>query len=233
MRASLAARIEELSQVGFDLTAQMSWRELCEACPEVPLPLPPGSLPGTALLVGNTKTLWNRFLSVADLERRNPLDSWTRQVFEAKFPELGAGPLSGEIFYPFEAPPRMLSFTKLAVAFGLGAEAPCHLLMRPREGSWWALRALVLIPGDPPPTRGRPPAPEHPCLGCPKPCIPVLEELMARPQARGLDWLALRESCPKGLESRYGAHQTRYHYTHDPLALCPDRGPGDGAEAAE
>lgn len=102
----------------------------------------------------------------------------------------------------------------MAEAIGFAALSPSHLSLHPEHGPWIGLRAIVIAerPYEGP---ARPPLP-RPCDGCERPCMGALDEALARGDAASWrDWLAVRDACPVGRGSRYGAAQIRYHYTKD------------------
>ena len=67
-----------------------------------------------------------------------------------------------------------LPFQRIAVAAGLGVLAPTQLVIHPMYGPWFALRAVVLVDGEPPPSR---PIPTVPC--CTSDCAARLEIALA------------------------------------------------------
>jgi len=93
----------------------------------------------------------------------------------------------------------------LAVATGLGALAPSHLVIHPAYGPWFALRAAVVLDGTPPPMRPRLAQPCH----CDHTCTTVLERAQRSTDWR--DWLAVRDACSLR-DARYSDAQIRFHY---------------------
>lgn len=154
------------------------------------------------LLVGNTRALWPRFVAArADPELAaapHPLDRYTERTLAAAFP-------AAPIFYGHRAyADGFLPMQRLAVATGLAAMAPTHLVVHPIYGPWFALRAVVTLPGAPP---TRAPIP-RPCT-CTGACTAALER--ARGSGRWQDWLAVRDACTLRAW-RYGDEQVDYHY---------------------
>jgi epoxyqueuosine reductase QueG len=92
----------------------------------------------------------------------------------------------------------------LAVATGLGALAPSHLVIHPVYGPWFALRAAVVIDGEPP----RCAAIAQPCR-CDAACSDALKRAQRSIDWR--DWLALRDCCTLR-DWRYRDDQVRFHY---------------------
>lgn len=176
------------------------------------------------LLVGNTRALWPLFVAWlrADPTRIDapaPLDAYTQEALGAASRHLPGEPL---IRWTWGAPPHGVAMAHLAEAHRLAWRAPTGLLIHPRWGPWFALRAAVLVDDAAPPAN-RPPPP--PCVSCPHACEPALAALMGPggPKAPShgelrrdwTGWLALRAACPVGREHRYSEAQIRYHYTLD------------------
>jgi hypothetical protein len=154
------------------------------------------------ILIGNTRALWPRFTEAmrdpALAAERDPLDRYTERSVDAAFP--GARIYHGHRRYDGAFVPLQ----HIAVASGLGALAPNHLVIHPTYGPWFALRAVVAIDGQPP--ASRPIA--LPCR-CDASCATVLAR--AQQSTDWQDWLSVRESCT--LRSwRYSDDQIRFHY---------------------
>ncbi|HEX7836598.1 MAG TPA: hypothetical protein VF469_03995 [Kofleriaceae bacterium] len=162
-------------------------------------------LAGTArlgILIGNTRALWPRFTEAmrepALAAERDPLDRYTERCIGAAFP--GARIYYGHRCYDGAFVPLQ----RIAVAAGLGALAPSRLVIHPIYGPWFALRAAVVVDGEPPVRRPIP----LPCR-CDASCATVLER--AQRSSNWRDWLAVRDTC--SLRSwRYTDDQIRFHY---------------------
>lgn len=155
------------------------------------------------ILIGNTRALWPRFTdAMRDPElaaEHEPLDRYTERWIDAAFP--GARIYYGHRRYGGAFVPLQ----HLAVATGLGALAPSRLVIHPIYGPWFALRAAVVIAGEPPPARS-PIA--QPCR-CGESCTAALAR--ARRSTDWRDWVALRDAC--SLRAwRYSDDQVRFHY---------------------
>ena len=157
------------------------------------------------LLVGNTRALWPRF----EAARRDPelaaslhpLEHYTERVVDAAFP-------GARVYYAHRHyGGGYLPLQRLAVATGLGALAPSHLVIHPVHGPWFALRAVVVIAGEPPAT-----APVERACRCDATCTTALATALAAdgPEAWRA-WLAVRDACVLRA-SRYSDDQIRYHY---------------------
>jgi hypothetical protein len=155
------------------------------------------------LLIGNTRALWPPFqAALADpalAQERDPLDRYTERAIGAAFP--GARIYFGHRAYGGAFVPLQ----HLAVATGLGALAPSHLVIHPVYGPWFALRAAVVLDGTPPPV---PPRLALPCH-CDHPCTTVLEHAQRSTDWR--DWLAVRDACSLR-DWRYSDAQILFHY---------------------
>ena len=195
--------LAQLAAAGFDLAHAF---DAAAAAREPGLsPLAGGGRLG--ILVGNTRALWPRFAAAlaepALAADPHPLQRYTEQAIDAAFP-------GARIFYGHRRyGGAFLPLQRLAVATGLGALAPSQLVVHPIYGPWFALRAAIVVEGDPP--SARPPIPQ-PCR-CGAACA---DALAAARTATGPDawraWLAVRDACPLR-DHRYGEDQIRYHYT--------------------
>lgn len=155
------------------------------------------------ILIGNTRALWPPFTEAmrdpALAAERDPLDRYTERSIDAAF--RGARIHYGHRRYDGAFVPLQ----RLAVATGLGALAPSHLVIHPIYGPWFALRAVVVIDGEPP--ASRPPIPP-PCR-CDGSCTAALARAQRSSDWR--DWLAVRDRCSlRGW--RYGDDQLHFHY---------------------
>ncbi|MEO7096866.1 MAG: hypothetical protein ABI175_26645 [Polyangiales bacterium] len=153
--------------------------------------------PRLGLLVGNTRALWPVF-SAARRDEPDPLDRYTERTLADAYP--------GATIYFTHRPESgaFLPFTRLAVATGFAALAPSHLVIHPIYGPWIALRALVVIDGEPP---AREPI-TKPCV-CAEPCRSALAA--ALPSTDWRAWLAVRDACPMRAH-RYDDDQIAFHY---------------------
>lgn len=159
--------------------------------------------PRLGLLIGNTRALWPRFTEAmrdpALAAERDPLDRYTERSIDAAFP-------GARIYYGHRRHAgAFVPLQHLAVATGLGALAPSHLVIHPVYGPWFALRAAVVLDGEPPAARR--PIPQ-PCQ-CDASCTAALARAQRSSDWR--DWLAARDSC--SLRAwRYSDDQVRFHY---------------------
>jgi hypothetical protein len=154
------------------------------------------------LLVGNTRALWPVFSDALRdpglAAERDPLDRYTERVIDAAFP-------GARIYYahrPYGG--AFVPLQHLAVATGLGWLSPGRLVIHPIYGPWFALRAAVVIEGEPPVR-----APIAPPCQCTASCTTVLARAQQTMDWR--DWVAVRDGC--SLRTwRYSEDQIRYHY---------------------
>ena len=157
------------------------------------------------LLVGNTRALWPR---IVERFRARP----TPHPFEEYVEETCAKIEDARCWFAHRRYDggAFLPFQRIAVASGLGTLAPTQLVIHPEYGPWFALRAIVLVAGEPT-TRRLPIA----CT-CGTACMDALSRAQA---ASGPDawraWLAVRDSCTIGRNFRYSDDQIVYHYTKD------------------
>lgn len=166
--------------------------------------------PRLGLLVANTRALWPVFRARRRAEP-DPLDRYTERSVAAAFPD-------APVYFAHRAEAgAFLPFTRLAVATGLAALAPSHLVIHPVFGPWIALRALVAIEGEPPPR-----APIAKPCACAEPCQRALAA--ALPSTDWRAWLAVRDACTLRAH-RYSDEQIAFHYEH----AWSDLGPGSSA----
>ena len=154
------------------------------------------------LLIGNTRALWPRFTeAMRDPElaaTRDPLDRYTERAIDAAFP-------GARIYYSHRRyDGAFVPLQHVAVAAGLGALAPSRLVIHPIYGPWFALRAAVVIDGEPPDRR-----PLLPPCHCDARCAAVLAH--AQQSGSWQDWLAVRDACSLR-DWRYSEDQIRFHY---------------------
>jgi methylmalonic aciduria homocystinuria type C protein len=202
---ALPAPIARLIEAGFDLVhpfdADAAARE-----PGLGLLAAPAGDGRLGILVGNTRALWPRF--IAALARPelaadpHPLERYTEATIDAAFP--GARIYYGHRRYGGAFVPLQ----RLAVATGLGALAPSHLVIHPVYGPWFALRAVVLVDAAAPPAR---PPIGQPCRCGPACAGALAAALAARGPGAWRAWLGVRDACALR-EHRYGEDQIRYHY---------------------
>jgi len=192
-----------LADAGFDLVHDFD-TALLAGVPELEPLVDPARRRG--LLVGNTRALWPVFLAARAADpalaaAADPLERYTEDQLARAFPgepTWFSHRRYGGAFLPFQ---------RIAVAAGLGALAPTQLVIHPVHGPWFALRAIVVLAGEPPPAR--PALPAYRCTGS-------CELRLAEARASGGDWrawLAVRDACCVGRNERYSDDQIAYHYT--------------------
>ncbi len=237
-RTIAAELARDLAGVGLDLTHPfcLAWYEDA-VTPTQRLPWS-RRRDALALLVGNTRAMWPRFL--ADLARRDeiatasdPLDRWIEEAVDSVTRSLGR---AHEVVFAHEAPPRRRPMQEIAVRAGFAPLSPGHLLAHPVYGPWFAVRAVLVVdvagPGG---TAGVTAAP---CAGCAAPCRVAFEHACAVADARvepsrlheqWEPWLAVRDACPVGTAHRYGEDQILFHYARRwPIAAGKNDGEGAG-----
>lgn len=151
------------------------------------------------VLVGHTRALWPVFRAQLDAGEADPLDRYTERSLEAAFP--GARIYYGHRRYDGAFVP----LGQLAREIGAGVLAPSHLLIHPVYGPWLALRAVVLLDGEPPVTA---PLAAQPCQ-CDARCAGALAVALRSTSWR--DWLAVRDACSLRTY-RYSDDQIAFHY---------------------
>jgi methylmalonic aciduria homocystinuria type C protein len=158
------------------------------------------------LLVGNTRALWPHFTEAMRdpglAGEADPLDRYAEQSIDAAFaPRAGARIYYGHRRYG----DAFVPLQHIAVAAGLGALAPSRLVIHPIYGPWFALRAVVLLDGEPPA--------RHP-IAAPCQCDASCAEALARAlrSTEATDWIAVRDSCHLKTH-RYSDDQVQFHYS--------------------
>ena len=190
-----------LADDGFDLTHAFDTTLIAPLVPPALIAKRRG------VIVGNTRALWPRFLAAYHADRElaaspDPLDRYTELAVARAYPGAPAW------FSHRRYDGAFVPFQKIAAVAGLGVLMPTQLVIHPLYGPWFALRALVLVDGEPPP---------HvlPTLSC---CTSDCTARLDAALASGGDWrawLAVRDACNVGRAFRYGDQQIAYHYTKD------------------
>lgn len=120
-----------------------------------------------ALLIGNSKALWEPFKAKADLSVINPLDEYTVNVIsQVCQSDLSANEVPYAVYFTHNAPgqDRIIAFQKLVHAIGFAyLDASMHLCVHPSKnfgfdhsdletnfslleyGPWFALRAVIVF----------------------------------------------------------------------------------------
>jgi len=189
-----------LADAGFDLAHELDTR-IAAAEPGLECL---GGTERRGILVGNTRALWPKFVAaMRDPELAaapHPLERYTERTIDAAFPK-------ARVFYGhrrYEG--AFLPMQRLAVATGLGALAPCQLVIHPIYGPWFALRAVIVLDGSPV---------VHAPIAKPCRCDAACAETFHAALVAGADWrawLAVRDACVLRAW-RYDDEQIRYHYT--------------------
>ena len=217
MRASLA-------DVGLDLAQVCSTAQLADVA--APLIADAHAAVGRsnalAVVVGNTRALWPQFVAAvradtALAESPHPLDRYVERHINDAVKNVATRALVafGHCRGSHGFPPLQ----RIADAAGLGWLAPNHLLIHEIHGPWIALRALIVLDLDAPPTSPRVSSAPRGCT-CAQTSAPLVAAATA---ASGTDawraWLSVRDACPVGKSSRYSDEQLIYHYTHNRSVL--------------
>jgi hypothetical protein len=209
------------TNAGFDLLHPFSVALYNAQAPEAERLPNPGRADALGLLFGNTRHLWSPFVRAYEADPAlqadsHPLDAYVTQTLPALL--AGVTTRLTRLVYSHVTVPRPFPMQRLADRAGFSALSPSHLAIHADHGPWFALRAVAVVDVAGP---ERAPEPVRPCAGCSAPCVPALEravqlsgpQLDARAIAAQADaWIAVRDACPLGKESRYGEAQLAYHY---------------------
>jgi hypothetical protein len=179
------------------------------------------------ILIGNTRKLWGRFVAALQSDAtlgnsENPLDAYVTE----KIANIAAQttPHRHDVILSHVTQPRTFPIQRLAELVGFAAVSPSHLAIHPLHGPWLALRAVVVFDVQGPDQAL--PEPQRPCSNCSAPCLGALERAVAASGTpltstaiadHAAAWIAVREVCPVGKDSRYGDSQLAYHYARSRL----------------
>jgi len=147
-----------MSPLRYDALVSPGWRAV-EVAPGL-------RVRSVVLLASGGPTFFRAFARVRGsfAQTRDPLDAYTRRLV--------GGALAGEdalAAYPFERRAgEHADFVALGREAGLGSPSRLGVLVHPRYGPWFALRALVFCERETMAPQG--PLDFAPCEGCPAPC---------------------------------------------------------------
>jgi methylmalonic aciduria homocystinuria type C protein len=200
---------QALADAGFDLVHEVDTAAIAR---ELALPWLADPARRRGVVVGNTRALWPKFLAARRTDPElaaapDPLDRYTERTLARVF----AGDRVWLAHARYDG--AWIPIQRIAAAAGLGHVAPTGLVIHPTFGPWIALRAVVTLPGEPPPRR----APARPPCRCGEACQRAFAR--AAETCAADDWIAVRDACPVGRAHRYGDDQLRYHYTKDRALL--------------
>lgn len=183
-----------------------------------------GSPANLALVIGNTRALWEPFLAALNddpalLSGAHPLYQYTEQRIRR-----AASGIERRwcLRWSHSGGERLVAMQRLADAAGLAYLSESQLSVHAEYGPWIGLRAALSI--DLPGPSGPAPQLQHPCGGCSGRCRPALDRAIAAitgtvdaaAVAQNWQlWLACRDACPTGRQYRYGEEQILYHYRKD------------------
>lgn len=203
----LTALAGQLARAGFDLVHSFDART---AVAETGAAI---DLVGQAVgvFVGNTRALWPAFTAAraADAElatAQHPLDLYSERTIDRAAQALS----NARVFYTHRTyAGAFLPMQRLAAAAGIATLAPTQLLIHPTYGPWFALRALIICDGEPPPRVRLPPV----CT-CDARCTDAFARAVSSTgPERWRAWLAVREACTVGRDYRYSDEQIEHHYS--------------------
>lgn len=187
-----------------------------------------GSRAHLAVVIGNTRALWPKFLLALRAEPEllsepHPLYRYTERAISAACAHL---PQPFSLRWSHAGGAGLVAMQRLAHVAGLAYLSESQLSVHPVYGPWLGLRAAVslALPGPSTP----PPQLNHPCGSCAGQCRPAFERALdaaslgagSAALQRSVEdhwrlWLACRDACPTGRAHRYDDAQIRYHYVKD------------------
>jgi methylmalonic aciduria homocystinuria type C protein len=242
----LHAELARLAARGLDVAQVFDARAVADA---VALPWLGDPARPVGVMIGNTRALWPalRAARAADRELRasdDPVQLYVERAVDAVARALGGA--RARVWYSHRRyAGAFVPFQRVAVAAGLGAMTAAQLVVHPTYGPWFALRAIVTLPGVPPAgaapiddtdlardvTRNVTPDATRAGADDDAMAAALARALAARGPDAWRAWLAVRDACPIGRAYRYGDAQIRYHYTKDRDAL--DEIDGDGGDGGD
>lgn len=229
--AWLVAQRAAFEGVGLDIVAPLStgaWARAQAERPGIGRIDSHGRADAIALVVGNTRAAWPRWLDAIaarpDLrDSADPIDrctdAWLAEV-------VATSPVAATVHPAWRVGDGAVSMLRAAELAGLAHVGPAHLAVHPAHGPWFAIRAVVTY--DAPWSLPAPPPAPDPCTGCSAPCVDAMRAATpdgSAPTAAGVAdrwraWVAVRDACPVGRPARYDDAQVRYHYTRDAGVLA-------------
>lgn len=229
----IASRVEVACiEAGLDLVHPFQVAGYNDAAPDAERLDDLGRPDALGILIGNTRKLWPAFTRAFQTDAvlasgGNPLDTYVTTRLN-RILSL-ATTKKTRIVWSYVTVPRAFPIQRLAESVGLAAISPSHLAIHPLHGPWFALRAVVVVDvAGPAPAAAKL---ERPCRGCSAPCLPALERALAASgsplssaaiASHATEWIAVRDACPVGPGSRYGAAQLAYHYAPARSRITPE-----------
>jgi len=218
MTASITQRVaSRLVPWGIDLVWPLqiaSYNATLDDRPDLILPFPEDTL---ALLVANTRRMWNPFRTWCE-ERvlpAAPLDSYVEQAVKAATLE----ERETIVYWAHDtAPGKLVAMNRAGSASGQVMTDQSHLSVHPEFGPWLAFRALIVIPGVVGPSEISHRNSFEELI--PQQGAPIISDLVDKATQDPADWekwLAVRDCVGGyvGAKHRYSQIQIQYHYTHD------------------
>lgn len=158
------------------------------------------------LLIGNTKSIWPKFKNWYDKEGyniANPFDTYvTKSISKAVHED-------GMIYWGYETQNYLIALQQVARVSGFAYLDPnLHLCVHPQFGSWFSLRAVLLLPNE--------------CF-LPKPI--EVDSLVTQEEQEEIKqlslvenpdwkhWVKLRSVPQIGKNEKFSEEQILYHYT--------------------
>lgn len=220
--------LDDLNSAGFSLAAALPAEAAVAIAPALAVPL---AATPSALLIGNTRELWPRFVAAYRTDAsvrsaRDPFDMFVEAAL-ASVIQLRAVRFA---HCPYDQ--AYVPMQRLAVAARLGTLSASQLVIHRRYGPWFSLRAIIAYEG-PADTLDEAFA-GCDARQCQQRCQPLFDYAMlglhaneaqeptsaarqpaavANPTWR--DWLAVRAACSIGADWRFTDEQIIYHYTKD------------------
>jgi hypothetical protein len=231
-----------LEPVGLDLIGVAAVRDYdARVSPSLRIqPRWPGSA-SAVVIGGGGRAFWDA-CGAAPCGSDDPLDRFAEHCVESRALDLLA-PLAPVPLYPHRFSDAPVSFSHLAECAGLGMPSLLGILIRPDYGTWFALRAAILVAAPLSPTPG---LAFDPCPSCAKPCIAACPA--GAVVARGWDIPTCaahrleagdcgagchsRLACPVGREHGYPVEAQRHHQGHALAAMRRAMAASAGAAGA-
>ncbi len=232
MSKKIQALSQGLQHIGFEVVHPFPLEVLNETCLEYLHCVLGRELPACGVLIGNTVSIWEYFISWLQqqpnwYDMKHPLDVFTEQSVQDCCNVVCP---NAPVFWTHETQAYVVPIQKIAHESGCAFLSKGQLNIHPQYGPWFALRALLLLDETPPAKiEPRNPSSEATELKASQ----IFQQLCTQDngssefldiQSHWRGWLKLRDLYHVGKRYRYTEAQIKYHYTHDKEILKHEQG---------
>lgn len=220
---------QDLDRAGFEIVHAFPLGALSESG-RAALPSP-DFCPSCGIIIGNTRTVWRPFLFWLSQQSKwnalpHPFDAFSEHIISQYCQQYFD---RAHVLWTHETKDYVVPAQKIAQESGLAFHSAGQFNIHPTFGPWFALRALILLPDTPTPTKSSVQNPSSDAIE--KQAHALFQKLynkikhandMNTVQHRWKSWLALRDLYDVGKKYRYTDPQIQYHYTHDKNVLTQE-----------